>query len=201
MSGRSFPLGQSGRPYRLGPPQNTRCPVWNFESSSHSLKSGIFDLTELAVLGAEALPKTATEAPRTHTEGFGCVYITSSGPDAERAAVLVRQSEIRIYHAYSLAEAQSLMRRTRCRVLLSDTVFSDGDWKSTLETVWRLWPRIALVVASRSIDEALWISVLELGAYDLVQKPFRAEELRCVLENAYAYSIRPEPRLFMFMPS
>jgi DNA-binding NarL/FixJ family response regulator len=156
----------------------------------------MFNLSEPAVFGTEALSKTATDVPATHTEGFGCVYITSSVPDAERAAVLLRQSQIQIYQARSLTEAESLMRRTRCRVLLADIAFSDGDWKGALETVWRLCPRIALVVASRSVDEALWISVLERGAYDLVQKPFRAEELRYILENAYAYSIRGGPPLF-----
>jgi FixJ family two-component response regulator len=50
--------------------------------------------------------------------------------------------------------------------------------------------RTALVLVSRIADVRLWISALEHGAYDLVLEPFRADDLRRILENAYFHAIR-----------
>jgi len=39
----------------------------------------------------------------------------------------------------------------------------------------------------------LWIGVLEQGAYDLIQNPFRADELRRILENAHSHATTGTP--------
>jgi FixJ family two-component response regulator len=41
-----------------------------------------------------------------------------------------------------------------------------------------------LVVASRNADDALWAEVLNLGGFDLLQKPLDAEGVRHVIEFA-----------------
>jgi FixJ family two-component response regulator len=46
---------------------------------------------------------------------------------------------------------------------------------------------------ARLADERLWIGVLEQGAYDLIQNPFRADELRCILENAHSHATTGAP--------
>ena len=50
--------------------------------------------------------------------------------------------------------------------------------------------------AARLADERLWLSVLELGAYDLIERPFRGEELRRIIENAHLHSTTTRPRYF-----
>jgi DNA-binding NtrC family response regulator len=38
-------------------------------------------------------------------------------------------------------------------------------------------------------DEKLWVDLLEQGVYDVLLKPFAAEELRRILENARAHAL------------
>jgi DNA-binding NtrC family response regulator len=138
-------------------------------------------------------PEAETRRPRPLADGFGCVYLTSSTREAAQADDLMKPVHIRIYHAGSLGDAKARLQLTGSRVLLTDTIFKEGTWKAALEMVARLRPFRSLVVAAQMADDRLWLATLELGAYDLIQKPFRADELRRILENAHSHSIIGEP--------
>lgn len=67
---------------------------------------------------------------------------------------------------------------------------SDGDWR-------QLWAILAcepkppkFIVTSRLADDALWAEVLNVGGYDLLLKPFRAEE---VIRIVHAAAMEPPP--------
>ena len=102
-------------------------------------------------------------------------------------------AQIRIYHAAWLDDAEVQLKLTKSRVLLTDTTFKRGNWKDALQMAVGLRPATALVVAARLADERLWIGVLERGAYDLIQKPFQADELRRILENAHNHATTGKP--------
>jgi len=52
-----------------------------------------------------------------------------------------------------------------------------------------------LIVASRLADEYLWAEALNPGAYDVLAKPFDAEEVIRVLRSAWFHKgMRPENR-------
>jgi DNA-binding response OmpR family regulator len=56
----------------------------------------------------------------------------------------------------------------------------DGDWKSLIDRL-ESGNRPAVVVTSDNADNRMWAEVLNLGAYDLLLKPFDAlEVLRAV---------------------
>ncbi len=141
----------------------------------------------------EARPETVARSPNILTPSFGCVYLTSSIREAERASALLEPAQIRIYHAARLEDAAARLKLTKSRVLLTDTAYKGGNWKDALQMAVRLRPPTALVVAARLANERLWIGVLELGAYDLIQKPFRADELRRILENAHRHATTGKP--------
>lgn len=138
----------------------------------------------------------ATEPDRVArlTAGFGCVYLTSSVREAERTSALLEPARIRLHHAASLNDAEERLKLTRSRVLLANTAFRTGTWQDALQLTFRLRPATALVVAARLADDRLWIGALEQGAYDLIQKPFQAEELRRILENAHSHATTGRPR-------
>jgi DNA-binding NtrC family response regulator len=137
----------------------------------------------------EAEPVTAPLPLNTLTPGFGCVYLSSSIRDAECVTTLLRSARIRIYHASRLEDAKAQLKLTDSRVLLTDRIFQGGTWEDALQMTIRLRPSTALVVTARLADERLWLSVLQRGAYDLIPKPFQADELRRILENAHDSSI------------
>jgi DNA-binding NtrC family response regulator len=138
-------------------------------------------------------PMPAPQSPSLASRGFGCVYLTSSTRSAEQASVLLEIARIRIYRAASLKAAEELLRLTRSRVLMADTTFEKGAWQDALYLTSYLRPLTVLVVAARSANERLWIEVLERGAYDLVARPFHADELRRVLENARSHAMTAAP--------
>ncbi len=82
-----------------------------------------------------------------------------------------------VYRATSCEEAIRFARYTRPRVLVCDAELPDGGWR-------RIWKALSigprpplLIVASRNADEQLWSQVLNAGGYDVLLKPFRAEEV------------------------
>jgi DNA-binding NtrC family response regulator len=141
----------------------------------------------------EAQPRAVARDPQTRIPGFSCVYLTSSVREAERASSLLESAKIRIYRAAKLGDAEARLRLTRSRVLLADTSFRGGNWTEALQIAMQRRPTTALVVAARLADENLWISVIERGAYDLVVKPFQADELRRILENAHSHATTGQP--------
>ncbi|HUP05041.1 MAG TPA: hypothetical protein VMU19_13690 [Bryobacteraceae bacterium] len=68
-------------------------------------------------------------------------------------------------------------------------VLCDGDvrpsaWKETLDFVTCLPQAPCLIVTSRTAGEALWAEALNLGAHDVLSKPFERAELIRVLRSA-----------------
>ena len=105
-------------------------------------------------------------------------------------AWLVAPRGIEIHRAGSVQEADALLERTRCRVLLSETEFAGGTWADVLRMVQRQHPETAVVVALSRFDGRTWVEALELGCYDVLLKPFSPSELRNGLEDAYWYARR-----------
>ena len=136
----------------------------------------------------EVYPAISVQRPKLLEPRFDCVYLTSSTRDAERAVELMEPEGIRLCHASRLGDAEAWLRFSRSHVLLVDHTFRGGDWRDALNMTFRLNVPTALVVAAWLRDDKLWLEVLQSGAYDLVQKPFKAVDLRRALENANGLS-------------
>ena len=73
------------------------------------------------------------------------------------------------------------LRNHRITVLVCGSVLPDGNWKQLLEGLAVLPAPPSLIVTSKHADDALWAEVLNLGAYDVLSKPFdRAEVTRTI---------------------
>lgn len=75
------------------------------------------------------------------------------------------------------ASAIEAVQQSVAPIIISGRTFIDGGWRD----IWnRLRTRLnppMYILASRLADEALWAEVLNLGGYNLLLKPFRAEEV------------------------
>jgi DNA-binding response OmpR family regulator len=116
---------------------------------------------------------------------FSCVYLTFSSCAAEIALALLDSAQIHIHHSTTLDDAEGRLQATRSQILLTDVWFERGSWKDALRMAARLPLRTVVVLVSHIADERLWLDALECGAYDLILKPFHAEEMRRILENAH----------------
>lgn len=90
---------------------------------------------------------------------------------------------VRVLPASSVLEALLQLVVSSTPVILYDM---DGPepWREALEQFRRLRRDSRVIFLSRLADTRLWIDVLEAGGYDLLMKPFRPQEIRCIVRNA-----------------
>ncbi len=117
---------------------------------------------------------------------FSCVFLGCSREEYQSAFGLLDAAGIRLHRAGSLEQADSLLGVGDSLVLLTEAAFPGGTWRDALAMKARRHRNAVLVVTAAAADESLWLDVLEQGAYDLILKPFVAEELFRILENADA---------------
>ncbi len=72
-------------------------------------------------------------------------------------------------------------------VVFSDCTLPDGTWRDVLNVVAEFEEPPLLVVASAFADELLWSEVLNLGGYDVLQKPYVQDEVERVLDSVWRH--------------
>ena len=80
-------------------------------------------------------------------------------------------------------------------LVLCDRDLFPGSWKEILHGIKRMSNPPLLVVTSRLADEQLWAEALNLGAYDVLAKPFEVTEVNRVLSLAWLHWRRMHERL------
>ncbi len=70
-------------------------------------------------------------------------------------------------------------------LVIAEREVPPGTWKDVLEHMVKLRHAPLLIVTSRLADECLWGEVLNLGAYDLLAKPFDDNEVIRVIGAAW----------------
>ncbi len=96
----------------------------------------------------------------------------------------ILSNEYQLHRATGRREALSFVRRHRPGVVVCDQVFADGDWRDLLHDLQHEQQMPPLIVSSRLADDRLWAEVLNLGGYDLLNKPFAASEVSRVVNLA-----------------
>ena len=90
----------------------------------------------------------------------------------------------KLHGVRSRREAMAWLRRKPSPVVLCEESLPDCDWKAILRELASLEDPPVLIVTSRLADDALWAEVLNLGAYDLLMKPFDLTEVFRVVGQA-----------------
>ena len=110
--------------------------------------------------------------------------VTPFEQDKRLIQTMVKTPRTAVLTADRLSEAIRLFRRRKISLVICERDLPDGDWRDMLSQMSDLLPAARLVVASRLADERLWAEVLNLGGYDVLAKPFSAEEVTHVIESA-----------------
>jgi len=80
--------------------------------------------------------------------------------------------------ASTLFETQTASWRNPPGVVICDVRLSDGhSWKDLLHEIRQMEDPPPFIVADRLANERLWAEALNLGAYDLLAKPFEVQEV------------------------
>jgi DNA-binding NtrC family response regulator len=102
---------------------------------------------------------------------------------------MLRAEKLRLRSACSCRDALASLAggKNSVSAIICEERLPDGTWLDVLDSVAKESPLPPLlIVASRVADAALWGSVLNVGGYDLLAKPFDETEVRWVLESALA---------------
>jgi DNA-binding response OmpR family regulator len=89
-------------------------------------------------------------------------------------------------------EALEFLDQHHVPVVLAEPELSDGSWRELLNGMARLSAPPNLIVSSRLADDRLWAEVLNLGGYDVLVRPFEAEEvLRVTFAARHNWGCKP----------
>ena len=97
------------------------------------------------------------------------------------------ESKRALYTSSTLAAAQLILRDHRIAVVLYDSDSMPVTYRTMLECLVVLPDTPLLIVTSRFADEKLWVEALNLGAYDLLAKPFRRNEVVWSITSAWLH--------------
>jgi len=105
--------------------------------------------------------------------------VLSVSPNHEDCASLERifKSGWTVVATFTVELALSMLREIPIPIVIYDCDTSLGPWNEMLERISLLPDPPLFIVTSRLADERLWAEALNLGAWDVLAKPFEADEV------------------------
>lgn len=110
--------------------------------------------------------------------------VSPCAEDHDALAEILRPYEWTIHCASTLLAATLLLRSHPINLVVCERDLWPHSWKDLLIETAALPAGPFLVVTSGHADDRLWAEVLNLGAYDVLVRPFDAAEVRCSLKIA-----------------
>jgi DNA-binding response OmpR family regulator len=120
-------------------------------------------------------------SPTKSTEFLKVLSVSPFEEDHLSLQAIVGHSTWTLFKAHRLLPALAVVRQNDISVLLCECDLMPGRWTDVLESIRNRPHPPSLIVTSRLADERLWAEALNLGAWDVLAKPFdRSEVLRSV---------------------
>jgi DNA-binding response OmpR family regulator len=129
-----------------------------------------------------------TFTPRTITSPLGLLTILSVSPleeDHVSLQTIIGHSTWMMFQARDLASALALLRQYEISVVICERDLLPETWIDVLEHLKSLPKAPSLIVASKLAGERLWAEALNLGAWDVLVKPFDRIELIRSVKSAW----------------
>ena len=121
-------------------------------------------------------------------EAVHALSVLPSTEDSSALHNMLPSTKWKLHEVATPAEAiDRLRRRNRIAVVLCEADFGPCGWKLVLEEVQRLNDPPLIILTSRLADERLWAEALNLGVYDVLAKPFDANEVNRTLSSAWRW--------------
>ncbi len=126
------------------------------------------------------------------------ITVLSVGPLEEDHSVLSRiitsaqwplcpASEWKLQTCSTLDSAISFLKNQRVPLVICQDDLGAASWRDFWAEAATLPEAPSLIVTSRLADEYLWAEALNLGAYDVLAKPFQGEEVVRALSQAWLH--------------
>ena len=100
---------------------------------------------------------------------------------------IFNHSKWKLNKAHNLTSALAFLRARQIPVVLCETDVLPGTWRDLLEQVTRVPNAPAVIVSSRLADDRLWAEALNLGAWDVLARPFVKSEVVQAVSAAWRH--------------
>ena len=135
--------------------------------------------------------QSATERTRTtfvsSPTGILTVLFVNSNDEDCVSLERILKSDWTVIASATISSALSVLREIKLPIVLFDAGLASGTWREMLEHTSRLPDPPLLIVTSRLADDYLWAEALNLGAWDVLAKPFDAEEVIRIVRSAWQH--------------
>jgi DNA-binding NtrC family response regulator len=131
-------------------------------------------------------PSTNSNAQAV-TPRITIVALVVSNHDREVLARISTHEPVDIHFAESHVDAWEAMNRLNSPVVLYDRDWPNAEWRTTVQALASSPHHCCVILASRVADDYLWQELIRCGGYDLLAKPFRADDVARALKLAVSY--------------
>ncbi len=130
---------------------------------------------------APAIERDRANSPGDPAGTPAVLSVSPAEEDHRSLKTILGGSEWTVFEARDLPSALALLPHREIAVVVCEQFLQPGAWIDVLERLNALPAPPSLIVTSRCADERLWAEALNLGAWDVLAKPFRrSETLRVV---------------------
>ena len=144
---------------------------------------------------SEATERRTEENAVSWRSPTGVLVVSSVPKDHESLRRILGRTH-RTYNAGSCRQALDYLSRGGIAIVLCDYDLPDGTWLDILHFIQREVDPPLLIVTTRVVDGRLWGEVINLGGFDVLAKPFEANEVEHVIKTAWACRHSPGTRHF-----
>ena len=117
--------------------------------------------------------------------------VTPIPEDQETLQRILRGHRWQVLRASSGAEAMAILTSQRIPIVLCENELRAGSWKDIIAHSGQCRETPIMIVTSRLADDYLWAEVLNLGAYDVLSRPFDEQEVLRVIGGAWLRKSSP----------
>jgi len=121
--------------------------------------------------------------PGLETEFHTVISVSSNDDDCASLEHILKSGWAVIRRA-TIASALSVLREMPTPIVICDCDVLPATWQELLDRISLLPNPPLLIVTSRLADERLWAEALNLGAWDVLAKPFDADEVQRIVSIA-----------------
>jgi DNA-binding NtrC family response regulator len=147
-------------------------------------------VSTINLVPALADDEVLTRKPPAIESGGGVISVLSVNPlpdDSDALDRILHPPQWRVYKADTLKSALAVLERNRLRLVVCESNLGRETWREALAQITLTPEPPLLIVASRLADADLWAEALNLGAYDVLAKPFDRAELTRTLTSAWLH--------------
>ena len=130
------------------------------------------------------------KSPAIETRATEVVTVLSVSPTEEvhfSLQDIFNHSKWTLCKTHSLPSALAFLRAHKTSVVLCETDLVPGTWRDLLQQITRAPNAPAVIVSSRLADDRLWAEALNLGAWDVLARPFVKSEVVQAVSAAWRH--------------